>query len=365
MRPSQVVANSPWPCTSGPIKTKHCWENIDSLPLGTYIRTLFRLKSLRFPIRTRPVSARSGQNGILVLCALALCCTGCVAHLGAIIAAAPNVHKPDLLAGGDRPPIPEAILGIDEHFRVEVGPPAASLSVSVMHPDGNEPPRGTILIVHGMGARSAWMHGKARALCDHGYRAVLVDLRGHGASTGHVLSYGLREARDLSYVIDALEGRGLISRQLGVYGISYGATTAIHLAAIDSRVAAVVAVAPFSDMRSEVSHYVRTIAMPGVGAVLSEETIQNAVDEAGEMGGFDPDQADAALAIGKTRAPVLLIHGKADCIIPNEHSRRLHEAAPGHSELLLLPAAGHLTVWMDPLRRVQRASLDWFDTHLR
>lgn len=288
---------------------------------------------------------------------------GCVSHLGGVIAAAPNVRKPDFLASGEGAPIPESVLGIDEHFRVQVGPPNASLSVCVLHP-ASPVPKATVLVVHGMGARSAWMLPKARALVDEGYRAVLVDLRGHGASTGKLLSYGLRESQDLSHVIDELERRDLLAGELGVYGISYGATTAIHLAAIDNRVNTVVAVAPFSDMRSEVSHYIRRIGLPGVGVLLPEATIQTAVDEAGELGGYEPDDADAAIAIGRARVPVLLIHGKADRIIPSEHSQRLHQSAPQTSQLVELRAAGHLSVWLDPFNRVESQTIDWFEKHL-
>lgn len=293
---------------------------------------------------------------------MALANSGCTSHLGGIIAAAPNVRKPDFLNSEIGTPIPESLLGIDDHFRVQVGSPSASLSVSVLHPEKS--PLATVLVVHGMGARSAWMLPKARALVDRGYRAVLVDLRGHGASTGKLLSYGLRESQDLSRVIDELEERELLAGPLGVYGISYGATTAIHLAAIDSRVSAVVAVAPFSDMRSEVSHYVRTIGLPGLGPLMSEKAIQAAVDEAGELGGYDPDEADAALAIRQTTVPILLVHGKADFIIPNEHSRRLHDSAPQTTNLVELPAAGHLAVWIDPRKRVEHAAIDWFEQHL-
>ena len=58
------------------------------------------------------------------------------------------------------------------------------------------------------------------------------------------MTFGLQEAKDLSQVVDALGQRGLLAGNLGVYGISYGATTAIHLAAADRRVRAVVAVEP-------------------------------------------------------------------------------------------------------------------------
>jgi pimeloyl-ACP methyl ester carboxylesterase len=302
--------------------------------------------------------------------AIALAAPGCVSTLSNVIATAPNVRKPDLVLENESAPLSESLLGIDNHFRVDVGPPPAKLSVSIIEPVPRDddppdmPPRGTILVLHGMGARSAWMHGTASDFARAGYRAVLVDLRGHGASTGDRLTYGLREALDLTMVIDELEARRILVGQLGVYGISYGATTAIHLAGLDERVRAVVAVAPFSDMRSEVSHYVRTIGMPGVGPFLSEEYIQAAVDEAGRINGFSPDRADAAIAIQYTDAPVLLVHGKADMIIPCAHSQRLHEAAPDHSELMLMPGLGHVTVWFDPLGKIQRASQSWFERNL-
>ena len=93
--------------------------------------------------------------------------------------------------------------------------------------------------------RRGWLLLAAIAI---GFALVLL-LVPHGHSTGEWLTYGPREAEDLSQVIDELDRRKLLEGRLGVYGISYGATTAIHLAAIDPRVEAVVAVAPFGSMR--------------------------------------------------------------------------------------------------------------------
>jgi pimeloyl-ACP methyl ester carboxylesterase len=44
----------------------------------------------------------------------------------------------------------------------------------------------------------------AKELAEAGYRAVLVDLRGHGRSTGKYTTFGVQAAKDLSQVIDAL-----------------------------------------------------------------------------------------------------------------------------------------------------------------
>ena len=220
-----------------------------------------------------------------------------------------------------------------------------------------------MLVIHGIFARSVTMMSTAKALSQAGYRAVLVDLRGHGRSSGEYLTFGVQEAKDLSQVIDALQERGLVAGKIGVYGISYGATTSIHLAGVDPRVQAVVAVAPFSTMRDEVPHFGRTM-VPGVGTAIPEETYQEAITEAGQKAGFDPDEASAVAAIQRTTAPVLIMHGTDDKVVPCWHGVRLHEAARDHSRLVLIPGIGHTGVWFDHSGEVADRACAWFDRYL-
>jgi pimeloyl-ACP methyl ester carboxylesterase len=289
-----------------------------------------------------------------------LAAPGCAPALGTLIVRAPN-HGQDWIAGSPLPSV-EELAGVDEQFTVEVGPPEATLSVSIVEPP-QAPPRGTILVLHGVWGRSVTMLDTARVLANAQYRAVLVDLRGHGRSSGDWMTYGVQEAADLSQVIDELDRRSLLAGPLGVYGISFGATTAIHLAGRDQRVASVVAVAPFSAMRQEVPHYART-ALPGVGTAISDATFQEAVDEAGQRAGFDPDAADAALAIAQARAQVLILHGADDWLVPPGHSERIRTAAPDRTQVVLIPDRGHTTIWFDPGGEVARRSRAWFDRHL-
>ncbi|HUT11434.1 MAG TPA: alpha/beta fold hydrolase [Thermoguttaceae bacterium] len=294
---------------------------------------------------------------LLPLVALA----GCLGPLAQCIVTTPNRLNP--LSVGRSNPLPpvERLAGVDQQFWVKVGPPEASLSVSVIEPDEQwTTPKGTILVVHGIMARSLWMLAPARSLAEAGYRAVLVDLRGHGRSTGEFLTFGVREARDLSQVIDELQRRGLAAGPIGVYGISYGATTSIHLAGYDPRIRAVVAVAPFSTMRDEVPDFGR-VMVPGLGWVIPSDTYQQAIDEAGRLADFDPDRASAVEAIRRTTAQVLLIHGTNDWIVPHRHSVRLHEAAPDHSQLISVPWYGHVVIWVDPTSEVAQRTREWFD----
>jgi pimeloyl-ACP methyl ester carboxylesterase len=297
-------------------------------------------------------------------CAGSLVSAGCVSTLGSLVASTPNrVFGSGGTRGALAPPARRA-LGINEQFRVNIEDPPASLSVSVIEPADREVAAGTVLVLHGVRDESFWMLGKARMLAQAGYRAVLVDLRGHGRSSGEWLTYGPQEASDLSQVIDALEERNLVEGPIGVWGISYGATTAIHLAGRDSRIKAVVAVAPFSNMRDIVNDYSRTM-LPGVESLISDELLQDAVDEAGRQGDFDPDLADAVLAIQQTDAPVLILHGTEDWMVPPYHSMRLHAAARDHSQLVMLPRTGHISIWFDPESDVELQSRAWFERWLK
>lgn len=289
---------------------------------------------------------------------LPLLAGGCAESLGRLMVTAPNQLNPFATPTRYSPPVRYA-LGIDQQFEANVGPPEATLAVSVVEPVNPDRPRGTVLVLHGIWNESFWMLGTAKLLAESGYRAVLVDLRGHGRSTGNWLTYGVREAKDLSQVIDELERRELIAGNLGVYGISYGATTAIHLAGRDPRIKAVVAVAPFSRMRDEVPDYTRTI-LPGAERMISETQLREAVDTAGRHAGFNPDESDAIAAIRRTRAKVLILHGSDDWLVPPYHALRLYEAGRDHSQLIYLPLTGHVSIWFDADREVAGNTKRWF-----
>ncbi len=237
-------------------------------------------------------------------------------------AAAAIIHAPN--RGAPEPP------PLDGELRVPVS--GASIAIELVEPQA--PVHATVFVLHGIRDRRDSMRSVGAALAARGARAVLVDLRGHGRSTGDVLSYGVFDKADLGSVTDELARRGLVTGALGVYGYSYGAATAIQWAGSDSRVRAVVAVAPFVSLRRIVPEYT---PLP-----LPKSFVDSCVDEAGVEGGFDPDAASPLRAITQTTAPVLLLHGDADERIPIAQSREL--SAAGHAELVVVSGATHESI---------------------
>lgn len=263
----------------------------------------------------------------------------------------PSAPPAELLARGGRV------------FRSRLVSGHGSLAAWVVEPPG-EHPKGTILLLHGVRMDKRASVPVALALCDAGYRALLVDLPGHGESAGRYLTYGPGEARDVSAMLDALAESGLRLGPVGAYGFSYGAAVAIDLASRDPRVRGVVAVSPFASLREVVRDYRRKY-LPEAVRFVPDRWFQQAVDDAAWFVGFDPDVSAPVSAIGTSLAPTLLIHGDADTQVPLRHSQALMRAAAGRAKLLVLHGASHDSMPVDTTHRVRNEAVAWFDARLR
>lgn len=281
-------------------------------------------------------------------------------------------------------------------FRISVGPPVAELAAAVLEPadyslrygmtietspEGRRRPRysadwdpqprkeqavhrkGTIVLLHGfLMGKESMMHW-AVFFAQQGYRTVLVDLRGHGESSGSWITFGATEAGDLVKVMDEIERRGLAPEGVGVMGSSYGAVMALHWAARDPRVKTVVAMHPFSDPEKAVVEFARGFpeAKKLVGG-LSDATFAAAIKRAAPLAGFTWANASVTESIKRLRVPVLFYHGARDTWILPANSERLVSAAPFGSRLVRLPEDDHasLGVRLDP---IALDVADWFGEH--
>jgi pimeloyl-ACP methyl ester carboxylesterase len=221
------------------------------------------------------------------------------------------------------------------------------------------PARGTLLLLHGYLQDKRFLTPWAIRLAEEGYRCVVVDLRGHGESTGRHISFGAFEAADLSAVIDDLGRRGWDVSRVGLLGVSYGASVALLTAGRDPRVRAVVAFEPFSSAATAVPELMRA-AFASQARGLTDRQFAAAHVKQARIAGFDWSQADIPAALAKTRAPILFLHGEADHWLSPGHSRTLAQLAPAGSKLLLVPDDNHVTLPMQ-LARFELEVIGWFD----
>ncbi len=261
--------------------------------------------------------------------------------------------------GNERVPLGPPPDGATE-LHVSVGPPAATLGAWVLPPKASNA-RGTIILLHGVRLDRRSLLGLGERFSEAGYRAVLVDLRGHGESSGKHLTYGQVEAHDVSQLLDTVEARYGRS-PTGVFGYSYGGAVAVHVAEDDRRVSAVVAASSFASMRRVVVDYEHRF-LPALSPWIPGSWLDAAVNDAGRLGDFDPDSSPERAA-AHAQASLLFIHGGADTQVPPEHAAILERAAGPSAEISILPGETHESVLADRNGRVQARALDFFARHL-
>ena len=223
----------------------------------------------------------------------------------------------------------------------------------------SNPPKGTLLFLHGYMQDKRFLTPWAIRLAQEGYRCLVVDLRGHGASTGKHISFGAFEAADMSAVMDDLASRGWDVSRVGLFGVSYGASVALLTAGRDPRVRAVVAFEPFYSAEKAVPELMRA-AFASQARGLSDQQFAAAHVKQARIAGFDWSQADIPAALAKTSAPILFLHGEADHWLSPEHSRALAKLAPTGSKLLLMPNDNHVTLPLQ-LAPFEHEVIGWFD----
>jgi pimeloyl-ACP methyl ester carboxylesterase len=216
----------------------------------------------------------------------------------------------------------------------------------------------------------------AEVLVRAGYRVVMPDLRGHGASTGDVVSFGPREAADLAEVLDRLEAEGLAGRGgladslsadrrgegagagVLVMGISLGGSVGLHWAASDQRVLGVVCVSTPASLGGVLRSFLHRYLWP-VDWALPESWYRGAAGSAALAAGVTVGQADATGAIARIGVPVLLVHAATDREVPVGQAKALQAAGGANVELMILPEGEHFDLHWRYLDRLEVPVLGW------
>ena len=199
--------------------------------------------------------------------------------------------------------------------------------------------RSAVIALHGVGDTRLGMLGHVDFLLRAGYTVLAPDCRGHGASGGDLITFGVREANDVHVWADLLFRLPQIDRLYGV-GQSMGAAILLESLPRELRFRALVADCPFATFR-EIA-YERLAQQGIIGRVASWPAVPLGFTYVRARYGVNLWQASPVDALRTTTTPVLLIHGTADTNIVLHHSRELHAINPTHTELWEVHGAGHV-----------------------
>ncbi len=216
-----------------------------------------------------------------------------------------------------------------------------------------------VILLHGQGDNRAGMLGYGEMLLRHHYNVLIPDSRAHGSSEGTLVTYGVREAKDVRRWIDWLYGR---ENTRCVYGLgeSMGAAILLESMGPESQLCAGVAESSFSDFRS--------IAFDRMGGGWIGHTISYPLVESGLLYarfryGVDLQQASPLNSVVASRIPILLIHGLNDTSIAPHHSQRLVQANPQFVQLWEVPGTQHTGTFGRFPNQFEKRVCEFFQSH--
>ena len=197
--------------------------------------------------------------------------------------------------------------------------------------------RGTVIFLHGVSECVIVGLPIARRLHDAGFNVFLYDSRRHGDSGGNFCTYGFYEKHDTSTAISYLEDRtDLHIGKIGLMGSSMGAAVAVQVAALDARVASVLAESGFATLRTVYDEYQKRIIK------IPWHYLRNMVIKRSEhIAHFKASAVSPLEAVREVKVPVFFMHGTTDNLIKHTYTERVYANANEPKELWLIQGARH------------------------
>jgi hypothetical protein len=199
------------------------------------------------------------------------------------------------------------------------------------------PGQPTLLYFHGNAGSFLDRAERFRSYLARGRGMLMMTYRGYGGSTGSPSEAA--NVADAKLAYRHLLKLGVRPEDVILYGESLGSGIAVQVAAEHP-----------------------------VGGLILDAPYTSAVDLAASVYPFLPvralmtDRYETLRYIAKVRAPILVVHGDRDRVIPLEMGRAVYAAARGPKRIEILPGAGHvnhaefgsferINAWIDEIRR--------------
>lgn len=174
--------------------------------------------------------------------------------------------------------------------------------------------------------------------CELGYNILLVDERSHGQSEGKLITFGVKERKDVltwvNYYLKYIDS----DAEIFLGGMSMGATTVLLAAGLElpNNVKGIIADCGFTSPADIMNKVARQAFHFNAGFILPVMDIFCRI-----FGHFGIYGVSTLEALKKTRLPILFIHGKNDNFVPCEMSESAYRSAAGDKYILTVEGADH------------------------
>lgn len=217
--------------------------------------------------------------------------------------------------------------------------------------------RAGVLLLHGVRSDRRQMLDRARFLKRAGYSVLLIDLQAHGETSGEFISFGVLESHDARAALEYLRAR-LHGQRVGVIGVSLGGAAAL-LGKASLQADAIVLEAVFSTIDEAIQNRMAQ-RFGALGHYLSNLLLWQIELRLGvSVAALSP-----LSAIGRLRAPVLIMSGSDDRRTRIGETEALFDAAPEPKSLWIVNGAVHENLHAFTPDEYERRVLAFFKQHL-
>jgi fermentation-respiration switch protein FrsA (DUF1100 family) len=185
------------------------------------------------------------------------------------------------------------------------------------------PGQPTLLYFHGNGGSLAIRAPRIARFMDEGWGVYMMTYRGYGGSTGSPSEAANGADARLAYHA-LVQQEGVSPKSIVVYGESLGSGIAVRIAA-ELPVAGIILDAPFTSIVD-----VAAQAYPFLPVRL-----------------FLIDRYETTRYIAGIKAPLLILHGQHDNVVPVAMGRELARLAPEPKRLVIFPNGRHSDLYVD------------------
>lgn len=202
-------------------------------------------------------------------------------------------------------------------------------------------PRGIMIFVHGVGGCKEHFLHLSKELSERGIESILFDGRAHGKSGGEFCTYGFKEKKDISKIVDQIKKRKP-NLKIGIWGNSLGGAIAIQTLEIEQRIDFGIIESTFTELDKIVFDYKKRI-LKGIGIKwLSNYGLMRV----GQIADFNPDKIKPIHSVKNIEQPMLIAHGNADKNISIEYGKQLFENLKSKDkEFILVEGGGHFDLY--------------------
>jgi pimeloyl-ACP methyl ester carboxylesterase len=216
--------------------------------------------------------------------------------------------------------------------------------------------RGVVVLAHPIRGSRRTMLERAKLFHEADYSVVLIDLRGHGESTGDSITLGFLEQHDVRAAVDFARSRHP-HEPIAVDGWSLGGAAALMASPLDIDAMIIEAVYPTIAEAVENRTRMRVGPLGPLAAAILLTQLEPKM-------GVTADQLRPIDRLANVKCPVLFLAGSDDLHTTAAQTQRMFDRAQEPKQCVIFNGAAHVDLQQFDSERYRSATLDFLDAHM-